>query len=458
MKSKRLGLGEAFVAAFASAGAVALVTAAIAVARPYVPVLSLGVLYVFAVLPVAVAWGLAFAIPVSIASMLAFNWFYLPPTHTFALRDNENWFALAVYLVTAVVVSALAARARNRAAEAEQREREAALLADAADALLRGVEVADELDRLEAPLADVLGVVSARIELGPPPERGYPLRVGTRELGAVVVPPGREPDAAVRERLLPALASLVAVAVDRAELQREALEAEALRRSDAAKTALLRAVSHDLRSPLTAINAAASGLENATLRLRDEDRRALLATILEESARLGRLVENLLDLSRLQAGAAQPSAELWPPEELIAQALGELAEGDARVMLELDEEVPPVRVDAAQIERVLVNLIENALKYSPVDSPVRVSVEGRDGEVRLHVVDSGPGIATGERDRVFEPFHRSPGAGARGAGLGLAIARGFAQANGGRVWAEPTDRGAHLVVALPAAEPAPVQT
>jgi two-component system, OmpR family, sensor histidine kinase KdpD len=120
---RRIGLAEAAVAALASAGAVALVTAGIAIAKPYVPVLSLGVLYVFAVLPVAVAWGLVYAVPVSVASMLAFNWFFLPPTHTFALRDSENWFALAVYLVTAVVVSDLAARARRRAAEAEQRER-----------------------------------------------------------------------------------------------------------------------------------------------------------------------------------------------------------------------------------------------------------------------------------------------------------------------------------------------
>jgi len=296
----------------------------------------------------------------------------------------------------------------------------------------------------------VLGVVSARVELGRSTDDGYPLRVGTREVGAVVVPEGREPDPPVRDRLLPALAALVAVAVDRDELQREALEAETLRRSDAAKTALLRAVSHDLRSPLTAIDAAASGLQSETLRLRDEDRRALLATIRLESARLARLVENLLDLSRLQAGAAQPRPELWPPEELVAQALDELTDADSRVTLALEEGVPPVRVDAAQIERVLVNLIENALKYSPPAAPVRVSVEGGDGEVRVHVIDGGPGIAPADRDVVFEPFHRAASGGARGAGLGLAIARGFAQANGGRVWAEPAERGAHLVVALPA--------
>src|SRR5207245_6913468 len=138
------------VGVLASAGAVALVTAAIAVARPYVPVLSLGVLYVFAVLPVAVVWGLAFAIPVSVASMLAFNWFYLPPTHTFSLQDSANWFVLAVYLVTAVVVSDLAARSRRRARDAEQRAREAGSLAETARVLLQGVEIQRELDRIAA--------------------------------------------------------------------------------------------------------------------------------------------------------------------------------------------------------------------------------------------------------------------------------------------------------------------
>src|SRR5579864_3325928 len=140
--------GELVVGLLASAGAVVFVTAAIAVVKRWVPVLSLGVLYVFAVLPVAVLWGLGLATAVSIASMLAFNWFFLPPTHTFQLRDGANWAVLAVYLVTAVVVSALAARARRRSDDAEQRRREADVLAEAAGDLLRGVELTAELAKL----------------------------------------------------------------------------------------------------------------------------------------------------------------------------------------------------------------------------------------------------------------------------------------------------------------------
>ncbi len=155
-----------------SAGAVAFVTAAIALFEPYVPVLSLGVLYIFAVLPVAVVWGLRFALLVSVASMLAFNWFFLPPRHTFTLADSENWFALAVYLATAVVVSELAARSRRRAAAAEQRERESALLADLAAELLAGRKLEDEVGEIAGRAARVLGVESAAIELGPPAEGG----------------------------------------------------------------------------------------------------------------------------------------------------------------------------------------------------------------------------------------------------------------------------------------------
>src|SRR4051812_15794094 len=208
--------GELLVGLLASAGAVVFVTAAIAVVERWVPVLSLGVLYVFAVLPVAILWGLPLAIVVSVPSMLASNWFSLPPTPTFQLSDGANWAVLAVYLVTAVVVSALAARARRRAELAELREHEAAARAAAE------------------------------------------------------------------------------------------LEAEALRRSDSLKTALLHAVSHDLRSPLTAIVAAASSLANPQVRLEPVDHDDLVATIRAEAERLNRLVGNLLDLSRLRGGAAAP--------------------------------------------------------------------------------------------------------------------------------------------------------
>jgi K+-sensing histidine kinase KdpD len=360
-------------AALLSLGAVALVSIAIRALEPLAPVLSLGVLYLFAVLPVAALWGLPFAIPVSIVSMLTFNWLFLPPTHTFRLADSENWVALAVYLVTAISVSALSDRARRRTEEAEQRRREAERAMDEARAS--------------------------------------------------------------EERRL-----------------REAVEAEGLRRSDAVKTAVLRSVSHDLRSPITAITTATEVLHELGDSLSDADRDELVAAILAQVRRLDRLVANLLELSRLEAGAATPVRELWTIDGLVARVLDVLAADENRVDVELPEDIPPVEVDPGQIERALVNVIENALKFSDPDSRVALHATSEAGEVFLRVTDSGPGIPAYERERVFEPFVRGGAAdGDRGSGLGLAIARGFVALNGGRLWVEPSVAGgAEFVLTLPA--------
>ncbi len=437
-------------ACVASAVAVAVVTGAIFAFRPFVPVLSLGVLYLFAVLPTAVLFGLVYAVPVSVASMLAFNFFFLPPVHTFSLTDGENWFALAVYLGTAIVVSELAARARRRA-------RESALLAQVAAALLEHGDVSAELDEIAAEAARALGVEGARIELGAEPApsaagEAHALVAGGRRVGTLVVEGARRPAASVR-RVLPALASLLGVAIDRELLRQEALEAEALRRSDLLKTAMLRAVSHDLRSPLMAISTSASALARPDFDLDRRDRSELLATILAETERLDRLVGNLLDLSRLQAGAAQPEPDLLAVDDLIVQALADLGEDAARVDVSLPVDPPAVRADAHQLERALANLIENALKYS-APAPVHVHVSATSAEVLVRVVDRGPGIAPADRERIFEPFQRGDRSSrdVLGAGLGLAIARGFVEANGGRVWAESRlGQGATFVVALPLA-------
>ena len=438
----------------ASAAAVALVTAAVAALKPHVPVLSLGVLYVFAVLPIAAVWGLPFALSVSVVSMLAFEWFYLPPVHQFSLKNRSDWFALAVYLGTAIVVSELATRSRRRAAAAEQRERESALLAELATELLRGRELDEELPEIAARVARVLGVDQAQIELGathrPPPGAPYPLEVANRAVGTIYTPEGSDPNIAARHRFLPALAALLAVAVDRDHLEREALEAETLRRSDLVKTALLRAVSHDLRSPLTGIRTAIGALRNDTLELSDGDRVELLDTIEVDSDRLSRLVGDLLDLSRLEAGGAAPEPELWALDDLAREAVDSLG---ARDRVEITGESPLVNVDAVQIQRVLANLIENAIKFSPPDSRVLVRVTATRKEAIVRVVDQGPGLPEDELERVFEPFYRHGGDTRSGAGLGLAIARGFVVANGGRVWAESRpDQGATFAIALPVVE------
>jgi two-component system sensor histidine kinase KdpD len=442
-----------------SLAALGLVTAAIYLCKSFVPVLSLGVLYLFAVLPVAVLFGRAYAVPVAIASAALFNFLFLPPLYTFRLSNGEHWFALAVYLVVGIVVSDLAVRARQRAWEAEQQGREEALLAQMATAFLQAEDAASELERFSPAIAEVLHAESARIVLGrssEPPAGESPLELdaGGRRLGTLYVREGPESSLAIRRRFLPALASLIAVATDRERLARESLETEALRRSDTIKTAVLQAVSHDLRSPLTAIRVAAESLENPELSLDHQDRSELLETVRLEVERLERVVGNLLDLSRLQAGAAEPHRELWAIEELVAQALDQVGPGARRVEVALPADAPVVEVDAVQIERVLVNLLENALKFSPAGEPVNVRVKTTRSEVLVRVVDRGTGIPEADLERIFEPFSRAPESGERsGSGLGLAIAKGFAEGNGGRVWAESRQgQGASFVLALPLVE------
>ncbi len=441
-----------------SAVCLLIVTAAIYLFREAVPVLSLGALYLFAVLPVAVLCGRAWAVGVAVVSMLAFNFFFLPPAHTLRLEERTNWLALAVYLVTGIVVSELATRARTRAAEAEQREREEALLAELSIALLQGERLESGREAVARALGRILGVTDVRLELGEEREAGpssqeLELRAGNRLVGRIVVPEGEQPDASVRARFFPALASLLAVAADREALQREALEAERLRLSDSVKTAILRSVGHDLRSPLTAIRVAGESLASPALELTEEDRQHLLDTIREESLRLDRLVANLLDLSRLETGAVTSRKELVAIDELVGQALAQLGEREASVRVELPgDEIPLVEVDVIQVERALVNLLENGLRFSPENQAVVVRVTASPSEVVLRVENGGPPLAERDLERIFEPFVRASDDEGRqqGTGLGLAIARGFTEANGGRIWAETRgSEGACFAIAFP---------
>jgi two-component system sensor histidine kinase KdpD len=204
----------------------------------------------------------------------------------------------------------------------------------------------------------------------------------------------------------------------------------AFRRSDAVKTAVLRSVSHDLRSPITAIMTATDVLEDSGEALSPEERAELHASIRLQIRRLDRSVGNLLDLSRLEAGAALPVRELWTVDGLFARALEAIGPEGERIAVELPDDSPPINVDAAQVEHALVNLLENALKFSSPTDPVAMGAESSGAEVIVRITDHGPGIPPEEQARVFEPFHGV------GTGLGLAIARGFVELNGGRISVE----------------------
>jgi two-component system sensor histidine kinase KdpD len=354
-----------------------------------------------------------------------------------------------------------------RARAAEERRREADLAAEMARLLLRGSSLAETLPVASARMSSALELPSAQIELhaveGDERTIAFPLRDGTRRLGTLLV--GTDTSEAslrrLQERVVPALEALLSAALEREALLGGVVETAALRRADTVKTALLRAVSHDLRSPLTAISAAGEAI--ASPALSQQEREELAAVIQEEARRLSRLVDNLLDLSRLEAGAAEPRRDWTSIEDVIRAALSELGADPEEFRLSIDRDLPLVSVDPVQMERAFVNVLENARRHSgghPVSVRARAvrslgapnADQGAGDRVIVRVVDRGPGIPPAQLERVFEPFYRAGTAagGQRGSGLGLAIARGFAEANAGSLHVESLPgQGATFVFELP---------
>lgn len=441
---------------------VALVTAAIYPLAHIGHVSSLSVAYLPAVLLLATYWGLGLGVLTALLGAAAFNFFHLPPTGQFTIADSRNWVALAAFLIVALVAGTIGELARARAQEAERRRAEADLAAALARELLLGADTRSALATTARRVADGLGLNSAAIEPGVAPgdQRRAALALADadgRQLATLLVPRAlpAEDEARLRTRVVPTLAALVAIAQRRDALQAEAVETAALRRSDDIKTALLRTVSHDLRTPLTAIVAAGHALGTASLTA--EERHELSAAVVEEGTRLALLVDKLLDLSRLQAGGASPRQDWVTIEDLVTAAGEGLRGGPADVRLVVAADVPELRLDAAQLERAFANLLENAQHYS--DGPVSVHARRAGDRVVVSVVDTGPGIAPAEHDRIFEPFYRarapsSPATGASsGSGLGLAIVKGFVEANGGTVAVESLPgQGTTFLISLPVPE------
>ncbi len=459
MSRRRAGLGIAV-----SILSVAVATAAVYALKRIAPVVSLSVVYLPAVLLVSAFWGLMPGLATSLLSAAAFNFFHLPPTGKFTISDSRNWVALVAFTIVAVVASTMAEIARSRAREAERRRGEADLAALLARELLAGRDTRQALGTAAHRLTGALGLPSAAIELGAANadarRRALALRDAEgRQIATLLVPralPG-ELSQRLTSRVVPTLEAILAIALRRDALQAEAVETAALRRSDDVKTALLRAVSHDLRTPLTAIVAAGHALSSPTLT--GEDRAELSAAVVDEGERLAALVEKLLDLSMLQAGSAAPRRDWVSIDDVLVAARQGLSQS-AEVRIVIDPSLPEVRADAAQLERVFANLLENAARYSG-GTPVSVHAQRVGPRVVVSVVDQGPGIEPAERERIFEPFYRGPRSGdARwtGSGLGLAIARGFVEAGGGTITVQSLPgQGTSFVVSLPLErEPAPL--
>ena len=447
----------------AGLGAVALSVTVVTVAnyglRELVPVIATGIVYLLAVLFVSTRWGIVLGAVTAVLSAAAWNFFHIPPTGNFTIADGENWVALAVFLVVAGVTGTLADRARARAEEADARRREADLSAEMARLLLGSADAEESLSLVGQRIAQAFGLASVAVEMtwrdSDQRRRALPLVVDGTRVGTVLVPRDTDPATLdlLQDRVVPSLETLVSAARRRGELEAQVIETKALRRANVVKTALLRSVSHDLRSPLTAIVTAAGGLSSDTLS--DEGRRELVAVIADEAERLSRLGDNLLDLSRLQGGGAEPQRDWCAVDELVRAALETVGAPASAVEVHAEPDLPLVEADAAQLERALANLIENAVRHG-AGAPITVSARRAGPQVSIRVTDQGPGVPRQELERIFEPFH---GAGAHaGTGLGLAIARGFVEANGGRVRAESLPgQGTSFTIQIPVTPRQPVE-
>jgi two-component system sensor histidine kinase KdpD len=443
----------------------------------------------------------------SVLSVAAFDFFFVPPYFTFAVSDTQYLVTFAVMLVVALVISSLAVRIRAQAESARERERRmAALYAMSRElACTRGVrelrEVAvrhigevfrtqivmllpqpdgrlapDEGDAAQFPLdASELAVGQWVHEHGQVAGQGtdtlpgasalyLPLTGSRGTVGVLGLRPQDPRPLQAPEQLhqLEAFASQTALAIERARLAEDAERAQVRAETERLRNSLLSSVSHDLRTPLASITGAASTLFENEGRLDARTRRDLLETLHEEADRLNRLVQNLLEMTRLESGALQLHTEWHSVEEVVGAALGRFGKALARraVTTRVPPELPLVPMDDVLIEQVLINLIDNVLKYTPAESPIEVTAEDTGGAVLIEVADRGPGLRPGEERRIFEKFHRTEAAPTvRGAGLGLAICRGIVHAHGGRIWAENRPGGGVTVrFTLPVKEAPPVLT
>jgi two-component system sensor histidine kinase KdpD len=434
---------------------VAVATLAVTGLRHQAPVISLSVVYLIPILALSAYWGIALGAATSVLSALSFNFFFLEPTGRLTVADSRNWVGLLAFLVVALVTSTMAEATRARAAEADERRREADLGAELARTLLGAPRLSESLALVSRRLAELLDARSAAVELGAVPDDDerrivVPLRDGERAtIGSLVLPadlPAAQ-QTRVRERVVPVLESVLAAALARERLQADVVETAALRRSDEIKTAVLRSVSHDLRTPVTAMLAGIGALRSASVTA--QEREEVEADIADAATRLSTLIDKLLDLSRLQAGTASPQLAWSSVDEALREAAAH-AGGDV-FRFSIDPALPLVRADAAQLERAFANLMENAARYGG-GQPVSVRARAVGDRVLVRIVDRGPGIPLREQERVFTPFYRGE-ATARtvpGSGLGLAIARGFIEANGGTVTVESLPgQGTTFVIALP---------
>ncbi|MFD7878114.1 ATP-binding protein [Streptomyces sp. NPDC059766] len=445
LPSRRRTLSTARLIAGPVAGLVlpVLLTLALAQMRGTLNLTSEALLFLLAVVGVACIGGVASAVIASVTASLLLNYWFIPPIGAFTLSDPNALVALGVFVVVAAVVAAVVDRSLRLSRRSARTTAEAETMSSLAGSIVRGeATIPALLERTR----ETFGMESADLVDEPPDMPG--LTVVPAGPGAWLALRGRTLSSSER-RVLAAFAAHVGSAVERSRLAEAAAEVEPVKAADRLRTALLRAVGHDLRTPLAAGWAAVTSLRSQDVAFSEEDRDELLATADESMAKLNRLVENLLDLSRLEAGVLPLSLRATTLEEVLPMALADVPDVEVADL----EAIPAVLADPPLLERVIANLAGNAARHTPRGRKVLVTASALAGRVELRVVDRGPGLPVDGRERLFEPFQRLGDTdNTTGLGLGLALARGLTEAMDGALSPEDTPGGGlTMVVSLPVA-------
>jgi two-component system sensor histidine kinase KdpD len=443
---------------------------------------TVGFVFLLCVLVISAAWGLRYAIALSILATLAYNFFFLPPVGTLTIADPQNWISLLAFLVTAVIASQLAERARREALSATQRRIELERLYAFSQQMLASENVLLLVNNIPRSIVETFGVSAAGMYL---PERRkvyysdlkaqarlpeddlkrvasraepsvdsaeglmmVPLRVGIRSVGALGII-----GANLARETIDAVSSLVAIAIERAGAVEKLAVTQASHESERLRSILLDSVTHDFRTPLTSIKASAEALlDDASLA--EASRRELLTIINEESDRLDRLVGEAAEMAQLDAGAVELHVQPYHLREAIDEAIASTKSALAKHPVEVSvaDSLPKVKMDIRRITEVLAQVLDNAAKYSPAGTPITISAELQGRKLITSVADQGPGIDSFEQGTIFEKFYRGRGqrSSIQGTGMGLAIAKALVEAHGGTISVvSQLDRGSVFSFTLP---------
>lgn len=428
-------------------------TAALTMLHKHVALPNAILVYLLIVVAVSAIGGTTPAMAAALSGFLLVNWYFTPPYHTLTVTRSGDVLALVSFLIVAVVISSYVGLATQRAADAISARADA----EALHGLSGSSSVQTILDRF----CQAFGVDGATLFVGedddwraeatageiPPLDRASAVELIAIGPHHVLATSGR-PISAHARRVVDAFGHEIAASLEQEQLKSEAARVQELRAGNELRAALLSAVSHDLRTPIAAIKASATSLLQNDVDWSDKDRREFVETIDEETDRLNTLVGNLLDMSRIRTGTIDATTSSVGLDEVIPLVLRDFGPAASRVMVTVPEDLPSIKADVGLLNRVLFNVVDNALKHSPVDENVQVAAGVAGDYVDVRVADHGPGVSEEEKDRLFVPFQRlgdsrdSPG----GIGLGLAVARGFVEAMHGEIEVEDTPGGGLTMV------------